>query len=43
MVETNCSDCNCPKCGESERDRLAWLDDDRVRCESCGEIYCPHN
>jgi hypothetical protein len=31
----------CPKCGEREVDRLVWLDDMRVECQRCKEIYEP--
>ena len=31
----------CPRCGESDIDRLEWLDDDRVCCASCGHVYEP--
>ena len=31
----------CPQCGESDIDRLEWLDDDWVRCSSCGRVYEP--
>jgi rubredoxin len=31
----------CPGCGEDDIDALAWVDDERVRCESCGEVYEP--
>ncbi|GIW78793.1 MAG: hypothetical protein KatS3mg105_0600 [Gemmatales bacterium] len=32
----------CPRCGEDDIDRLVWVDDDLVRCESCGTIYDPN-
>jgi len=31
----------CPKCGEREVDRLAWIDDQTVECQECGEQYTP--
>jgi predicted RNA-binding Zn-ribbon protein involved in translation (DUF1610 family) len=31
----------CPHCGEDDIDRLVWLDDEKVRCDSCGTIYDP--
>ena len=31
----------CPKCGENLCDRLVWIDDDIVRCASCGTQYQP--
>lgn len=31
----------CPRCGESRLDWLDWLDDDTVRCASCGHEYQP--
>ncbi len=31
----------CPDCGESDADRLIWQDDEFVRCDSCGTIFCP--
>ena len=31
----------CPDCGESHADRLVWQDDECVRCDTCGTIYCP--
>lgn len=32
----------CPKCGEDEMDLLVWIDDDKVRCDSCGTVYDPN-
>jgi rubredoxin len=32
----------CPKCGEDEMDSLVWIDDDKVRCDSCGTVYDPN-
>lgn len=29
----------CPGCGERDIDRLIWIDDDRVRCATCGTEY----
>ncbi|GIW89991.1 MAG: hypothetical protein KatS3mg109_0423 [Pirellulaceae bacterium] len=31
----------CPHCGEDDMDYLVWIDDDRVRCATCGTIYNP--
>jgi hypothetical protein len=31
----------CPQCGEDLSDLLVWLDDDRVRCFTCGTVYRP--
>lgn len=31
----------CPECGEDDIDSLVWIDDERVRCESCGHVYEP--
>lgn len=31
----------CPRCGEREIDRLAWVDDDVVKCETCEHEYNP--
>jgi len=31
----------CPKCGEQEIDKLWWIDDDQVECDTCGTIYTP--
>ncbi len=31
----------CPGCGETCADKLAWQDDERVKCESCGTVYRP--
>ncbi len=33
----------CPDCGEADADLLVWLDDEFVRCETCGTIYSPGN
>jgi rubredoxin len=33
--------CECPSCGEDDADRLAWIDDERVRCQGCGTVYVP--
>ncbi len=35
--------CACPLCGERDRDRLVWLDDERVRCTMCGTEYDPND
>ena len=29
----------CPKCGEFDRDKLAWQDDGQICCGTCGTIY----
>ena len=29
----------CPKCGERDMDELMWLDDERVECQTCGNVY----
>ena len=29
----------CPKCREARMDYLVWIDDDSVRCVSCGAVY----
>ena len=31
----------CPKCGQRDIDRLVWIDDDRVECQTCGTVYNP--
>ncbi len=31
----------CPNCGETEIDNLAWLDDENVKCLTCGTVYQP--
>ena len=31
----------CPRCGENDADALVWLDDDQVRCATCGSVYDP--
>ncbi len=31
----------CPTCGERDRDRLVWIDDDRVRCLGCQTVFDP--
>ncbi|MCB9852841.1 MAG: hypothetical protein H6819_07075 [Phycisphaerales bacterium] len=31
----------CPNCGERDVDRLIWVDDDCVRCATCGTDYNP--
>ena len=31
----------CPKCGQRDIDRLVWIDDDRVECQTCGTVYKP--
>jgi hypothetical protein len=32
----------CPHCGEDDIDHLVWLDDEKVRCTSCGTVYDPN-
>ena len=32
----------CPRCGQDEIDSLVWIDDDHVRCSSCGTVYDPN-
>jgi rubredoxin len=34
--------CQCPQCGEDDIDHLVWLDDEKVRCTSCGTVYDPN-
>jgi hypothetical protein len=29
----------CPRCGETQKDRLIWLDMERVRCTCCGATF----
>ena len=31
----------CPSCGERNSDRLVWLRDDRVECQTCSIEYTP--
>jgi len=31
----------CPTCGERHIDALVWLDDEMVRCATCGTEYRP--
>lgn len=31
----------CPECLERDIDCLTWIDDDTVRCETCGATYQP--
>jgi len=31
----------CPSCGQRHMDSLVWIDDEQVRCESCGATYQP--
>lgn len=31
----------CPTCGEADMDSLIWINDESVRCATCGEIYKP--
>jgi hypothetical protein len=31
----------CPRCGEDDIDQLVWIDDQQVRCASCGAVYEP--
>lgn len=32
----------CPRCEEDDIDRLVWIDDEKVRCDSCGTVYDPN-
>ncbi len=32
----------CPRCGQDDIDWLVWIDDDQVRCGSCGTVYDPN-
>lgn len=32
----------CPRCGEDDIDHLVWIDDEKVRCDSCGTVYDPN-
>jgi predicted RNA-binding Zn-ribbon protein involved in translation (DUF1610 family) len=29
----------CPNCGEREVDRFDRIDDDHVKCTSCGQVF----
>lgn len=31
----------CPQCGERRIDFLVWIDDEQVKCETCGQTYEP--
>jgi len=31
----------CPQCGERCLDKLAWQDDETVKCTTCGKQYTP--
>lgn len=31
----------CAHCGERRIDKLIWVDDEKVRCESCGKVDYP--
>ena len=31
----------CPSCGERLIDHLVWIDDETVRCTTCGSDYRP--
>jgi hypothetical protein len=33
--------CECPHCGEDDIDYLVWIDDERVRCDSCDRVSQP--
>lgn len=33
--------CPCPNCCEADPDKLEWLDDETVRCLTCGHEYKP--
>lgn len=32
----------CPHCGEGDIDHLVWIEDEKVRCTSCGTVYDPN-
>ncbi len=32
----------CPHCGEDDIAHLVWLEDEKVRCYSCGTVYYPN-
>ncbi len=34
-------DCECPQCHESDMNRLVWVDDDTVECQTCKTRYQP--
>jgi DNA-directed RNA polymerase subunit RPC12/RpoP len=31
----------CPVCGENRIAHLLWQDDDRMKCDRCGDLYRP--
>ena len=33
--------CECPQCHESDTDRLVWIDDETVECQTCKTRYQP--
>ena len=32
----------CPGCGERHIDNLVWIDDETVKCATCGALYDPN-
>jgi len=38
-LDTAASESRCPQCGESKRNMFAWLDMERVRCQTCGHVW----
>jgi hypothetical protein len=32
----------CPGCGERHVDNLVWIDDETVKCATCGALYDPN-
>ena len=38
---TSVVDYICKKCGERETDKLVWLDEWVVECQTCGHKYVP--
>jgi hypothetical protein len=33
--------CGCPSCHEADMDRLVWIDDETVECQTCKTRYNP--
>jgi uncharacterized Zn finger protein len=31
----------CPQCGERRIDYLVWNEEERVECQTCGQVYDP--
>ena len=31
----------CPLCSERDIDKLIWIDDENVECQSCSTVYQP--